>query len=108
LEGDGFYGDRSQSASGAISPEVGYFKGNPISGPATPFSVNFDNDLWGGTARGTVRLQYYLGKARLARLFLDAGMQANYSSIDYTKFGLGNPSELLWGPYVKFGLRVSF
>lgn len=108
LEGDGLYGDRSQSVSENEAFASGFVNGSPSFGSPVSASTHLDNDLWGGSTRGTIRIQYYLGKARLARLFLDGGMGADYLAVDYSKYGFGSPGELFWGPYVKLGLRVSF
>jgi len=98
LEGEGFYGHRSQD-----SEEVLPFAGVPI-----PVSAKINNDLYGGIGRSTVRFEYALGHSGLFKLFADGGMEVKYTRIDYSDSGLGTPSELLWGPYVKVGLHYSF
>jgi hypothetical protein len=96
LEGEGFYGHRWQDCHEIL----------PGSGVDATTSV--ENDLYGGIGRLTARFEYRLGRSGLLRLFADAGMAVKYSAIDYSDNGLGTHDELLWGPYVKAGLRYSF
>ena len=95
LEGEGFYGHRSQD-----SREL-------LGGGANP-SASIDNDLYGGIGRSTVRFEYHLGRSGLFKLFTEGGMEVKYTRINYADFGIGTLSELLWGPYAKFGVRYSF
>jgi hypothetical protein len=102
LEGEGFYGSRHQNDQESL----------PGTGIIVP-SASIDNDVYGGIGRLTVRLQYQLGHSGQLRLFADAGMEVNYTVIHYSgseapAVGSGSPTELLWGPYVKVGLRYSF
>jgi hypothetical protein len=54
----------------------------------------------------TVRFEYRLGRSGLFKVFADGGAQAKYTQIQYS--GLGTFDELLWGPYVKLGVRYDF
>lgn len=109
LEGEGFYGERNQSDTESASvPSTVVVLGQPASVAHPTDSTTIDNTLWGGTALVALRLQYYLGRARLARVFLEGGMLGTYTTVGYSKYGFGDPDELLYGPYVKVGLRVSF
>jgi len=101
LEGEGFAGKRSQNSQENLPPaELGF---QP--------TATIDNTLYGGIGRGTVRLQYGFGESRLLKAFLDVGMQAKFTEIEYSSTGNfhgGTFDELLWGPYVKLGLRYQF
>jgi hypothetical protein len=112
LEGEGFYGVRSQDTQESLPdfktnfPRPGIHP-NPITGP----TVSFDDDLYGGIGRGTVRVQYAFGKLGLLKAFGDFGAEAKYTLIHYPGTGTfsgGSFNELLWGPYVKVGLRYDF
>jgi hypothetical protein len=95
IEGEGFYGHRNQkSEESLIAPA--------INAPA----ASIENDLYGGIARGTVRIEHKFGELGLFKVFADVGAEARYTIIEYT--GLGTHNELLWGPYVKLGLRKDF
>ncbi|MBE0542005.1 MAG: autotransporter outer membrane beta-barrel domain-containing protein [Verrucomicrobia bacterium] len=97
VEGEGFYGQRSQDSLEVL----------PQAGPGFPFqTAKIDNDLYGGTGRATLRFEYRLGQSGLFKIFADGGVQAKYTEIDYS--GLGSYDELLWGPYVKLGIRYAF
>jgi hypothetical protein len=93
LEGEAFYGHRSQETQETLA-------GDP--GP----KVTIDNDLYGGIGRLTGRFQYALGRSGLLKAFADFGLETKYTLIDYSS--LGTSSELLWGPYINVGLRYSF
>jgi hypothetical protein len=95
VEGEGFYGRRTQNINESLpnDPEV-----------VLP-STKINNNLYGGIGRGTLRADYLLSRA--FNLFADGGVQAKYTLIDYPS-GLGSHNELLWGPYVKVGIRYSF
>jgi len=100
MEGEGFYGTRSQDSAEAL-PQAG------ISFP----SASIDNTLYGGIGRATVRLEYRLGQSGLFKIFLDAGGQLKYTIINYDSTGSFSEDsfdETLWGPYVKIGLRYAF
>jgi hypothetical protein len=92
VEGEAFYGHRSQ----AITE---YFYSDP-------YTANIDNDLYGGIGRGMAHFEYHMGREGLMKLFADGGIQARFADINYT--GLGTFSELLWGPYLRLGLRYDF
>ena len=100
-EGEGFAGTRSQDSLETLpQSEISGFK-----------TAKIDNFLYGGIGRGTVRGEYRLGRSELLRVFLDVGLQAKFTQINYPKqdnFKGGSFSELLWGPYVKLGLSYSF
>jgi hypothetical protein len=95
LEGEGFYGHRSQESQETLPNKS-------ISGPR----VSIDNNLYGGIGRLTGRFQYAFGKAGLFKAFADFGIETKYTLIEYK--GFGTPDELLWGPYIKVGVRYSF
>jgi tetratricopeptide (TPR) repeat protein len=95
LEGEGFYGNRNQKSQESV----------PINNEFGP-TVSINNSLYGGIGRGTVRFEYALGHSRLMRIFADGGMEATYTELSYP--GAGTANELLWGPYIKAGLRYSF
>ena len=97
LEGEGFFGHRFQDTHENLPTQD-----PPVSAP----SASIDNDLYGGIGRATVRFQYALGAARLLKAFADVGIETKYTIITYS--GHGSPDELLWGPYVRVGLRYSF
>lgn len=97
VEGEGFYGQRSQDSLEVL----------PQAGPGFPFkTAKIDNDLYGGIGRGTLRFEYRLGQSGLFKIFADGGAQVKYTTIDYS--GLGSYDEILWGPYVKVGMRYAF
>jgi len=94
LEGEGFCGVRDQKSQE-------YFGADAY--PKT----TFDNLLFGGRGRLTVRFEYGLGKTGLLKILADAGIQVKTTQIDYEDAG-GRVSDLLWGPYAKVGLSYSF
>jgi hypothetical protein len=94
LEGEGFYGHRWQDSE------------EKVFGART--TKSFENDLYGAIGRATVRFQYGFGRSGLLKFFADAGMAVKHTTIDYSEFHFGNEYELLWGPYVKTGLRYQF
>jgi len=100
-EGEGFFGERSQQSKETLLLDAGL----------TPVTADINNTLYGGIGRGTVRFEYRLGQANRFRLFADGGIQGKFTEIKYPSTGGGGGgtfSELLWGPYVKLGLRYSF
>lgn len=104
VEGEGFYGHRSQDSQENVTAPP------PA---ATAPSVSLGNDLYGGIGRGTVRFQWALaeGKYGLLKVYSDIGVEAKYTIINYSasaNFAGGSYDELLWGPYVKVGLRFDF
>lgn len=95
-EGEGFYGIRSQDTLETVTG-------------ITPVPDSLDNNLYGGSGRLTLRFQYAFGKERLLKAFLDGGVQGKYTQIEYDGASNGSTfDELLWGPYVKVGIRYSF
>lgn len=96
FEGEGFYGHRSQDILETITKEDITEKGDV---------VTLDDDLFGGLGRLTLRGLYELGATGAWTIFGDIGMQAKYTVIQYD---VGSRNELLWGPYVKLGVRYSF
>lgn len=100
LEGEGFYGTRSQDSLETLDESV---FGLPLSEYS---SASIDNTLYGGIGRATVHCEYRLGRAGLMKLFLDAGLQGKFTQVDYPD--AGSFSELLWGPYGKLGFSYSF
>jgi hypothetical protein len=96
FEGEGFYGTRSQNSLESLSADEGV-----VFVPA-----NIDNTLYGGIGRVTMRFEYRLGQSGLFKIFGDVGAQGRYTMINYP--GASTENELLWGPYVKLGIRYSF
>lgn len=96
VEGEGFYGRRSQKITETFVGDLG------LNLP----QVSINNDLYGGIGRGTVRFEYRLGQTGAFKLFADGGIQGKFTMINYS--GLGSFDELLWGPYVKVGVRYAF
>jgi hypothetical protein len=96
LEGEGFYGQRTQES----------FEDLPQSPGIQTTTATIDNDIYGGIGRATVRFEYRIGSSGLFRAFADGGVQARYTFLSYPDAGSFN--ELLWGPYVKVGLRYAF
>ena len=96
VEGEGFYGNRSQDSLETLSRDYGL----------TPVTVNINNTVYGGIGRGVMHFEYRFGRTGLFRTFLDAGGEAFYTMVDYPS--KGTVEELLWGPYIKVGLRYSF
>jgi hypothetical protein len=98
LEGEGFYGHRSQDSR----EDLHNFDPYPI------VNARIDNNLYGGLGRSTVRFEYALGRRGVFNLIADAGMEVKYTQIQYSDYGIGTRDELLWGPYAKIGLKYSF
>jgi hypothetical protein len=96
LEGEGFFGTRSQDSLETLSADVG----------VKFVSDTIDNTLYGGIARATVRFEYRLGQSGLFKIFGDLGVQGRYTMIQYP--GASAPDEMLYGPYVKVGIRYAF
>jgi hypothetical protein len=71
-----------------------------------PKKADIDNDLYGGIARGTLRSEYLFGNSGAFKVFGDVGFQVRYTFIDYPD--AGSFDELLWGPYVRMGMRYAF
>lgn len=90
LEGEGFFGRRHQDMV-------------ETTGPTSTYEASFNNDLYGGIGRATLDLQYYVGERQRVRFFAQGGIEAKYTKVKYT--GIGLTDELLWGPYVKGGVR---
>ena len=95
-EMEAFGGERSQDSLETLYNDIGL----------TPVTAHISNTVFGGIGRGTVHMEYQLGSSGACRMFLDGGIQYQYSEISYP--GLGNQSETLWGPYVKLGFSYSF
>jgi hypothetical protein len=96
FEGEGFYGTRSQKSTEALSPDFGLeFQ-----------TADINNTLYGGIGRGTVRFEYRLGRSGLFKVFADGGYLGRYTKISYPDASA--PNELLYGPYVKLGVRYAF
>jgi hypothetical protein len=94
---EGFGGERMQKTLESLSGDVGF-----------PFVAdNINNTLYGGIGLATVHVEYRMGHAGLFKIFGDAGIEGRYTLVQYPSGG-GTPSEYLWGPYIKAGLRYSF
>ena len=96
IEGEGFYGVRSQQSTENL----------PLDGGLGATHANIDNDLYGGIGRGTVHADWRLGESGRWRLTADVGIQYKYTIITYS--GTSAPDETLWGPYVKVGVSYVF
>ncbi len=97
VEGEGFYGRRTQKSLETLPEDL-----------SVSFSAaTIDNDLYGAIGRATARFEYRFGQSSAVRAFLDGGLQAKFTFISYPS-SLGTFDELLWGPYVKAGVRFSF
>jgi hypothetical protein len=95
-EGEGFYGQRTQKSLEVLED----------AGVGTIFkTATINNDLYGGIGRATLRFEYRFGSGAF-RAFADGGFQAKFTIVNYP--GIGSFNELLWGPYVKAGIRYSF
>jgi len=111
FEGEGFAGIRSREFNEETLA---------ISGKNT-----MDNMVYGGLVRLLARAEYRFGKGERWRALLEGGVQArmmfeSYGAPDRTlsdeagnpiasgSFESGMKSDLLWGPYVRAGLRYSF
>jgi hypothetical protein len=70
--------------------------------------ANIDNTLYGGIGRATLRLEFILDRARAWTAYGEVGAQARYTVIDYPDAEDSTPTELLWGPYAKIGMRYNF
>jgi hypothetical protein len=101
LEGEGFYGTRSQETLETLDQSV---FGLPLSAYQ---SATIDNKLYGGIGRATLHFEYRLGQTGLMKVFADLGAQAKYTQVSYPS-GAGSFDELLWGPYGKLGFSYSF
>ena len=103
VEGEGFYGTRSQDIQEEMT---GILIG------AHPTAAHIENTFYGGSARGTVHAEYRFGSSGFFKIFADGGLQIKVTEINYpgigSAAGSGTLNELLWGPYVKFGMRYSF
>jgi hypothetical protein len=96
LEGEGFFGFRTQESQETLAANEGLsFK-----------TATIDNTVYGSIGRLTLRYEHRLGSAGLFKLFADGGVQVRYTLISYPDATA--PDELLWGPYVKLGLRYAF
>ena len=82
-------------------------------------TATIDNTLYGAIGRVTLRFEYAFGQSRALRAFIDGGVQMKYTEVEYPEWEVttqtgtqGYPKqtydELLWGPYVKVGLRYAF
>ena len=101
LEGEGFYGTRSQDTLETLDESVYQL-------PLSEYkSATIDNTLYGGIGRATLHFEYRLGQSGLMKAFADFGAQAKYTIISYPS-GAGSFNELLWGPYGKLGFSYSF
>jgi hypothetical protein len=96
VEGEGFYGARSQQSTETLPADTGLGDTH----------ANIDNDLYGGIARGTLHADWRLGESGRWRLTADVGIQYKYTSITYS--GASAPDESLWGPYAKVGVSYVF
>lgn len=94
-EGEGFAGERFQDDTESLN----------ILGAAYSGTDKFNNLVYGGLARATVRFEYFPGKSKQWRMYLDGGVQSRFTEIDYS---IGDHTEVLWGPYVKLGIKYSF
>lgn len=97
-EAEGFIGERQQKTLETLS----------LDGGETFQPDNINNLLYGGIGLATVHAEYRMTKSGLFKVFGEAGVEGRYTLIEYSGSGSGTPTEYLWGPYVKLGLRYSF
>lgn len=96
LEAEGFFGTRTQDSLETLSPDEGLvFQ-----------SAKIDNTVYGGIGRATLRTEYRMGSSGLFKVFGDIGVQVRRTLVDYP--GTDAPAEMIWGPYVKLGIRYAF
>lgn len=101
LEGEAFYGTRTQDTLETLS----------LTQPGTAFlPATIDNTLSGGIGRATLRMELPLGRSGLFKVYMDGGLAGRITMIDYpdSSISASATSELLWGPYVKLGIRYAF
>lgn len=98
LEAEGFYGSRTQDSEEKLKQADGLRIG----------TAQIDNTLYGGIVRLTLRLEKPLSRSGLFKLFLDAGVQAKFTIVDYDDTATSVPSEFLWGPYARLGVLYNF
>ena len=96
VEAEGFGGTRSQQSTEKLPLNIGQ----------TPTAATIDNTLYGGIGRGTIRLEYRLGRSGLFKIFADGGIQGKFTQLSYPD--IGSTSEYFWGPYIKVGARYAF
>jgi hypothetical protein len=96
VEGEGFYAHRSQKSTETLGADVGL-------GVKT---ADIANNIYGGIGRATLRYEYRFGQRGLLKIFGDGGFQGRFMEITYPS--AGSQQEMLYGPYVKVGLRYSF
>jgi tetratricopeptide (TPR) repeat protein len=101
LEGEGFFGMRSQNSLETLKSLNDYNHGH-----LTFQSAKIDNSLFGGLGRATMHFEYKLGNG-LYKLFGDVGGQGRMTEVTYPG-GAGTANEILWGPYGKLGLSYTF
>lgn len=110
-EAEGFAGTRNQDIEEDLT-QAG------LRVPGSPFKDTLDNVMYGGLGRFSIRFEYFpRGRQGRLRLFADGGVQYRYTRIQYDEApgAGGDPSfdeqdfgEVLWGPYVKAGIRFAF
>lgn len=96
LEGEGFGGTRSQQSLETLPSATGLnFE-----------TADINNMLYGASGRFTMQFNYHFKSPSGFLLFANAGAGAKYTLIDYSENGTQH--ELLWGPYVRLGIRYRF
>jgi len=107
VEAEGFGGVRSQTVSEDFLIAPG-----GLTSVGGPFTTEIDNLIYGGLGRGVMRFERVVGASARFRIFVDGGVQARYTSVDYgDSSGLVKSQsfgETLWGPYAKLGVKYSF
>jgi hypothetical protein len=94
---EGFGGERHQESTESLP-----FR--DLQGP----QVSIDNTLYGGIGIATIHGEYRMGKSGLFKIFGEVGVEGRYDIVDYSGSSSSSPSEYLWGPYIKLGLRYDF
>jgi hypothetical protein len=89
---------------GGVRHQQSTEKSGNLQGP----QVSIDNTLYGGIGRATIHGEYRVGKSGLFKIFSDVGVEGRYDIINYSHSVNSSPSEYLWGPYIKLGLRYDF
>jgi hypothetical protein len=71
-------------------------------------TADLNNTLYGGIGRATIHGEYRMGKSGLFKIFGEVGLEGRYDIVNYSGSSSSSPSEYLWGPYLKLGLRYDF
>lgn len=99
FEAEGFAGVRSRSIEETTIP-------------TGTQSSKTDDLIYGGLGRATLRVGYTFGERESWDVFMEGGIQTRWTEENFSAPGLPKndeqQSDLLWGPYGRFGLRHRF